>query len=167
MNIFVLDVDPVKAAQAQCDKHVVKMTLETGQMLSTIQRANGNDLAELYKPTHIHHPCTLWAGNTADNYGWLVRHFYALAEEYAFRYGKEHLTFKKLRKIVLDTPEPIKRKKGLTPFALAMPDKYKSSDQVSSYRDYYRNEKKNFLHYTKRPAPFWLAQGSGELCAHL
>ena len=34
MNIFVLDKDPFVAAQQSCDKHVVKMILETGQMLS-------------------------------------------------------------------------------------------------------------------------------------
>ena len=29
MNIFYLDKDPVKAAQMSCDKHVVKMILES------------------------------------------------------------------------------------------------------------------------------------------
>jgi len=35
MNIFFLHKDPLRAAKAQCDKHVVKMVLETAQMLST------------------------------------------------------------------------------------------------------------------------------------
>ena len=35
MNIFFLHKDPSRAAKAQCDKHVVKMILETAQMLST------------------------------------------------------------------------------------------------------------------------------------
>ena len=38
MNIFVLDKDPVVAAQMQCDKHVVKMIVESAQMLSTAHR---------------------------------------------------------------------------------------------------------------------------------
>ena len=38
MNVFVLDDDPVVAAQLQCDKHVVKMIVESAQMLSTIHR---------------------------------------------------------------------------------------------------------------------------------
>lgn len=35
MNIFLLDLDPVKAAQAHGDKHVVKMILEACQLLYT------------------------------------------------------------------------------------------------------------------------------------
>ena len=35
MNIFYLDSDPVKAAQIQYNKHVVKMILESAQMLCT------------------------------------------------------------------------------------------------------------------------------------
>ena len=35
MNIFLLDLDPIKAAQAHADKHVVKMLLEACQLLYT------------------------------------------------------------------------------------------------------------------------------------
>ena len=35
MNIFVLSTDPIEAAVQQCDKHVPKMAVESGQMLST------------------------------------------------------------------------------------------------------------------------------------
>ena len=35
MNIFYLSRDPHEAARLQCDRHVVKMILETGQLLST------------------------------------------------------------------------------------------------------------------------------------
>ena len=52
MNIFYLDPDPVAAAQMQCDKHVVKMALETAQILSTV-------LGGPYKPTHAKHPSVL------------------------------------------------------------------------------------------------------------
>jgi len=38
MNIFILDEDPVIAAQMQCDKHIPKMVVESGQMLSTAHR---------------------------------------------------------------------------------------------------------------------------------
>ena len=38
MNIFILSRCPIKAAQWQCDKHVVKMALESAQMLSTVVR---------------------------------------------------------------------------------------------------------------------------------
>ena len=38
MNIFYLDRDEQKAAQYHCDKHVVKMILESAQLLSTAHR---------------------------------------------------------------------------------------------------------------------------------
>jgi hypothetical protein len=38
MNIFYLDKDPIKAAEYSCDKHVVKMILESAQMLCTAHR---------------------------------------------------------------------------------------------------------------------------------
>ena len=56
MNIFFLDKDPKIAAQMQCDKHVVKMILETAQMLSTAARAQGHDIG--YKSAYHKHPMT-------------------------------------------------------------------------------------------------------------
>ena len=44
MNIFFLHRNPKIAARMQCDKHVVKMVLETAQMLSTAARAQGHDV---------------------------------------------------------------------------------------------------------------------------
>lgn len=38
MNIFFLDKDPVQCAQWMVDKHVVKMIVETAQLLSTTHR---------------------------------------------------------------------------------------------------------------------------------
>jgi len=38
MNLFILHEDPVIAAQMQCDKHIPKMVVESGQMLSTAHR---------------------------------------------------------------------------------------------------------------------------------
>ena len=44
MNIFYLDEDPVKAAQYMCDKHVVKMIVESAQILSTAHRVLDGEL---------------------------------------------------------------------------------------------------------------------------
>ena len=38
MNIFYLHKNPVTAAEMSCDKHVVKMILESAQLLSTCHR---------------------------------------------------------------------------------------------------------------------------------
>jgi hypothetical protein len=131
MNIFVLNEDPIQAAKDQCDKHVVKMILETAQMLSTTQRWFYEDdycnRVGYYKIAHINHPCTIWARTDASNYQWLYEHFVALCDEYTKRYGKVHLTDTKLRDklsyIPGDMPSSYPNK--TTPFAQAMPDEYK------------------------------------------
>lgn len=155
MNIFVLDDNPVIAAQYHCDKHVVKMVLEAGQMLSTIQRQHGNDDEVLYKATHAKHPCTLWAGASVANYNWLYTHFVALAMEYTTRYGKEHATYRRLKYVVANSPQGIDKVEQ-TCYALAMPDEYKTDDAVTSYRNYYMGAKRSFLTYTRRSMPSWL-----------
>ena len=75
MNIFYLDEDPILAAQMHCDKHVVKMILESAQLLSTAHRLlDGNKLADergLYKATHINHPSSIWVRKSSENYYWL------------------------------------------------------------------------------------------------
>ena len=43
MNIFALHQHPVVAAKQHCDKHVVKMILETAQLLSTAHRMLDGD----------------------------------------------------------------------------------------------------------------------------
>lgn len=59
MNIFVVDSDPVKAAMHLHNRHVVKMTLESAQLICTTRRWFGDTNPILYKPTHIHHPCNV------------------------------------------------------------------------------------------------------------
>ena len=50
MNIFYLDKNPVVAAQMSCDKHVVKMILESAQMLCSAKRVlDGTEYTDLTK----------------------------------------------------------------------------------------------------------------------
>jgi hypothetical protein len=144
MNIFVLDLDPVKAAIQQCDKHIVKMPLETAQMLSTI---NGGP----YRPTHINHPCTLWANAFLDNYNWLVKHGLALCSEYTYRYKKVHKCEEVIRSLsqpLIDIPE------GFSQFVQCMPNEYKCEDPVQAYRAYYHS-KRSFTTWLNRNKPDW------------
>ena len=64
MNIFHLDTDPQRAAQMHGDKHVVKMVLETAQMLCTAHRlTDGNayaDACRLYQKAYMNQPRTGW-----------------------------------------------------------------------------------------------------------
>ncbi len=141
MNIFVLDEDPQIAATYHCDKHVVKMLLETVQLLSTARIEHGAEAP--YRATHRKHPCSIWAAKSRENYAWLVNLGLGLDQEYTRRFGKQHLSGIRLREI-LKPPEDMPSL-GLTPFAQAMPDIHRRpGDAVSAYRTYYINEKARF-----------------------
>ena len=60
LNIFVLDRDIPTCARYHADQHVVKMILESAQMLCTVINLSGG--RSPYKSTHPQHPCTLWQG---------------------------------------------------------------------------------------------------------
>ena len=157
MNIFVLDTDPVLAAQCQVDKHVVKMTLETTQLLSTAHWLNGS--VGPYKATHRHHPCTIWTAASLVNYNWLARHGVALLDEYTARYGKQHACSGHIHRMLASPPKLIPRDVGLTPFAIAMnKDAFGHcivpGDPVASYRNYYRAAKADIATW-KRNKPSW------------
>ena len=162
MNIFYLDKDPVVAAQMHCDKHVVKMILESAQMLSTAHRVlDGDEYANetgMYKMAHKNHPSTIWVRSSGMNYMWLYEHMRALMDEYTYRYGKHHAT-ERLNGPLFDPPNNIswKRHKG-TCFSdppMCMPEEYKTIDVVESYRDYYINEKSSFATWKVSPTPEW------------
>lgn len=88
MNLFITDPCPMKCAQYLDDKRVVKMVLETAQMLSTaVNEAGGKGP---YKSTHVNHPCSKWVRENQSNYKWTLLHFSWLCSEYLKRYGKVH-----------------------------------------------------------------------------
>lgn len=88
MNIFVTSADPVACASYLDDKRVVKMILESCQLLCTTLNLKGIDSP--YKSTHVNHPCSIWTRNSRQNYEWLLSHMEALCNEYTFRYNKTH-----------------------------------------------------------------------------
>jgi len=89
MNLFVQSPDPYISAAMLDNKRVVKMTVETVQLLSTAMHLNGATTTP-YKPTHPHHPVTLWCARSRGNYLWALEHLRGLASEYTRRYGKIH-----------------------------------------------------------------------------
>ena len=152
MNIFVLDKCPKISAEMACDKHVVKMILETAQMLSTIAVSLGHKEDLLYKPVHAKHPCTLWVGKSKQNWDWLITHGLSLCSEYTKRYSKIHKSQKIIelaKKLDVNLPNI-----GLTPFAQAMPIQYKKHSAVDAYRAYYIGEKR-FAKWKFTEAPNW------------
>jgi Pyrimidine dimer DNA glycosylase len=176
MNIFFIDEDPTKAAQALCDKHVVKMILESAQLLSTAHRVlDGRQVQvvsdtgrrskawvlddaredKIYKATHVNHPSAVWCRQSLENYGWLVSHLYAMLEEYTYRYGKKHKTGEMAYYIY--SPPYNLRAWDFTPKPSCMAPEYIiSEDVLTNYRNYYKIGKSKMHKWTKREKPEWI-----------
>jgi hypothetical protein len=160
MNLFILDDDFTLAAQSACDRHVVKMPLETAQMLScahhVLDPSNPLNLL-MYKRTHENHPCSKWVRANISNYLWTYMFWQAQCDEFTYRYNKVHLSYSKYAEIFATPPANIPFGKR-TPFALAMPERYHNDNPVLAYRDYYLNDKAHLLTYTKRVPPMWIEE---------
>ena len=170
MNIFVTSSNPVDSAIVLPDKHIVKMPLETCQMLSivcsdkwghgygTLPKADGNPYAT-EKGAFRNHPCTKWANKTVANSRWLLAHGIALCEEYFNRYGKCHTCFKTL--LAADEIIPYVKWDDHTPFVRAMPEEFKfddSIDTLTAYKMYIASKpwvKDNYLRLPNRK-PEWV-----------
>jgi hypothetical protein len=152
MNIFILDENIEKCARYHCDQHVVKMILESVQMLCTALNKKG--VSTPYRSTHMKHPCVLWVEHSYDNFLWLAELTKALNREYLFRFDKndDHKSMTVLKQITHHSFESL----GLTEFPQAMPDQFKvPGDPVLAYRQFYLGEKMEFARWTKRPIPEW------------
>mgnify|MGYP001107947207 CR=1 FL=1 len=152
MNIFVLDFNCTRCARYHTDRHVVKMILESAQLLSGAVRYSGIDCG--YKLTHVQHPCAVWTRTSLNNWFWLRKLAGELNAEWQYRFN--HVRNHKSYDVVLSLPEPNIQRIGLTPFALAMPVQHRSHGSVSSYRRYYAYEKQHLFKWTKRDVPWWL-----------
>jgi hypothetical protein len=151
MNIFVLGKDPVLAAQNQCNKHIVKMVLETAQLLCSPFEAG----TAPYKRTHFNHPCAIWVRQSRDNFLWLCKHGKALSDEYTYRYRKNHKSLAVISWCEERVDNLSFLNNGMTPFPQAMPSQYKRDDPVEAYRAYYIGEKKSFAVWSQRLPPSW------------
>jgi hypothetical protein len=156
MNIFVLDENPQVAAQMHNDKHVIKMILETSQILCGVHHMS-NPISTLqvpYKLSHKNHPCSIWARDCIENYIWLCDLGLSLCEEYTYRYGKRHKSQDVIEWCITNIPN-LRENGDVTPFALAMPDECKVNTVVESYRLYYITHKKGFSSWKNRNKPEW------------
>lgn len=156
MNIFYLHQDPKTCARWHCDKHVVKMILESAQMLCTAHRVVDESEEEiLYRAAYVKHPSTQWAMKSLGNYDYLYRLFTNLCREYTYRYEGVHLTDSKLRERLWSPPQAMKDY-GFVPPPQAMPEDVKHPDTITAYRQYYRKHKSHIHKYTKREVPSFL-----------
>ena len=153
MNIFHLDKDPKICAEYHCDRHVVKMILETAQMLSTAYRKKFGDNDDLYKTAYPKHPMTIWVGDSGNNFFWSVQLLDQLLYQYTLRYNKVHKTIKISNLLHGKHKLWHTWKTEFTPPPLCMPDKYKCNDYVQAYRNYYIGDKKRFAKYTGIDTP--------------
>jgi hypothetical protein len=179
INIFFIDEDPYEAARWAVDKHVVKMIVETAQMLSTAHRLlDGTETVKMvldkngrprkkkvwvlpdhredkfYNVTHANHPSTVWTRTSVENYNWLVDHLHGLLQEYTYRYDKIHAT----DRIFFDLQSPplnLKDYDWTTP-PLCMDDYCKVGNYVDSYREFYRKGKAHLHSWKRRGPPAWL-----------
>jgi len=158
MNIFVLSKNTKRCARYHANRHVIKMILESAQILCSAHIILDNvtvvEDVELYKLTHKNHPCAIWTRSSSSNYKWLYDLFYDLCEEYTYRYGKVHACEAKFKDILVFVPKNIPEG-PMTEFALAMPDECKLDDPVESYRNYYKMNKRHLCEWKKRNIPKW------------
>ena len=177
MNIFYIDESPVQAAQWMVDRHVVKMILESAQLLSTAHRLlDGEDFVGktktgrkakrwklydnredvLYQATHINHPSAVWCRKSVENYNWLADHLHALLQEYTHRYGKKHKVEGDLSYMLMSPPKNL-QEYDMTTMPSAMADEYKiSDDPIINYRNYYQNGKASLHSWKNRQPPEWI-----------
>jgi hypothetical protein len=178
MNIFVLDNNPRVAAQMMCDKHVVKMIVESCQLMSTAHHVldgkvitrtakNGRKFGtyehdrpgfRFLRCTMINHPCTIWTRSCKQAYYWLWEHTHELLKVYQSRYNKIHTYDDMVQYSLVHTPTKISDCR-MPAFAQAMPDQYKNADAVQAYRQYYIHEKSRFAKWKMDNAPIWFTEG--------
>jgi hypothetical protein len=165
MNLFILSLIQREIAVFMMDKHVSKILLEAVQMLCSAKRIlePEDEVNErIYKLAHKNHPVTIWCRKSRANFVWVLDLIEELHNEWRYRYGhsetKNHKSY--LVSLLLRENIPSHDKfeeKELTPFALAMPEQYKMSDPVESYRNYYMSEEKQKIASwkKKREKPEW------------
>ena len=171
MNIFVTDRCPIQSARNLPDKHIVKMPLETCQMLAIIYSDWYYGVGKLYKQDGTpyrtahgafrNHPCTQWAAANQYNLAWLIRHGYALCHEYNLRYNKVHTCLD-----VIEQAERIYHKsfdnlmlsdasRKVTEFTRAMPEyiKYDTTiDTIEAYKRYLNTKPWLATNYLRIPS---------------
>ena len=175
MNIFVTDSCPSQSARNLPDKHIVKMPLETCQMLSIIYSDWYYGVGKLFKADGTpyrtaqgafrKHPCTIWAADNQYNLAWLIMHGLALCEEYTLRYHKVHTCQDVIHQAtriydsIFDEPaysayHKVKR------FTRAMPESIKfdtTIDTITAYKQYLNTKPwlaSNYLRIPSRKPSF-------------
>ena len=164
MNVFVSSYCPTEAAQMLADKHVVKMTLESAQLLSTYCREHlGRDDDGLYRSTHRNHPCSVAMRDNPRYLAWTIEHAFALSDEFTHRYGRVHKSLAVIQQCV-DIIRDSGVLDGVSACALdapkcVLPEHRRICCVVDAYR---ATLKHKYCHdfagrWTRRPPPHWFS----------
>ena len=175
MNIFYLSNDPTDCARQHVDKHVVKMILEYGQLMSTAHRVldgqpfygktkNNRNIARwllpdsreviVWKASHFNHPSNIWVRQSSDHYKWLHSLWIEMLSEYTYRYSKKH-SAERMKEVFSQLPKNIPQRGWISDPTPAMPDGFKTSSSIQSYRNFYIGDKKSFASWKNRDTPTW------------
>ena len=159
MNIFYLDSLPKIAAQLHCDKHVIKMIVESCQLLATAHHEHGNGQCVTYKSTHKNHPSAIWTRGSAYQYNYVLTLAIELCREYTQRYGKKHKCNQYLLGELAKPPLAIAGNLSWINPPQCMPDEYKHPDTVRAYRQYYQSKDPSWArtyYRGTRQQPSWI-----------
>lgn len=152
MNIFYVDSDPIIAATQLVDKHIVKMPLETAQLLCSAFPVNEAP----YRRTHYNHPSAVWTRQTKANYEWLIAHGIALCKEYETRYERIHKCLSVINWCNDNKHKLNFQSEGFLAPPQCMPEECKvNNDAVSAYRNYYNTYKRNMYKWKNGNQPYW------------
>lgn len=178
MNIFFLDIDPVKCAQYHCNSHVVKMITEHAQMMSmAIWYHDVPQAMRLYaeghimnapahvtgkKPrndSHLMHPCTMWVRESKKHFDWLKIMSFELSHEYYHRFGRFHNPPRHHSSYInciahLDSSNIPDNPWEQPP--QAMPEEYRGMDAAEAYKRLYGEDKIRFAEWSNRDVPEWM-----------
>ena len=156
-----MDKNIEKNAQFHCDKHVVKMGSELGQMISTayhVLQPNNVPHWCYAKAAYRNHPCSIWVRESSANFLYACKLGLAIYNEYQFRYNKPN-NFIKLKNLLDNSiKHPIKSTLNtLTPFAQAMPSEFRMKNHaITAYRTYYASKKRHLFSWKRREVPYWI-----------
>ena len=184
MNLFLLNKMLEECANSLCDKHVVKMILETAQILYTAWHSRSplppcGELAP-YRKTHANHPVSIWVRHSKEHYLWTCQYGILLCQEYTRRYGKIHKTQQHLERLlqwgfppkVLEEEVVKKKTKEWIYATMGIPDAFEyfplcmdeayyvkqdgHYNAILSYQNYYQSKQKSFkMVWTRANVPQW------------
>ena len=166
MNIFAIEkskdggIDWVGSAKSQDNYRVVKMILESCQILCTNLNYLYGEKVSPYRSCHLNHPSTKWARESSANFEMLIEHTMALIDEYHLRFGNKNHKCESVLEKVLDLYEPsLFPSNDPTTLPMCMPDEFKGSCIVESYRSYYSSKPR--VRYPKNKIPSWFVERRG------